>query len=301
MNHLDVIKSFRNGKNRKSGNVFADNNGINDVLYSYGRNFWLAVKRVNKDGSEWFLLNGDKYSNSTNKHQSQTFQVFSDQPRVSFSALRSAGIDYNTCKLVDFTKDCAQTVNIKWSDADSFYNFENTVPVGATFGVKRNENQDITEKWFHRIGGVVLEQNGRYYLCAMDESQYFISELPVKVKSVGEAFECLKPEAVKEFEREYNEKVLRQGEWFFVPTFFSTQKSLFQKGFNLPYRDGGNRHIATRGYFASIGILVKGIVRHKRPDGSRGTHRQLKLDDGIVYVAYRNTEINSWSASGNVD
>lgn len=49
------------------------------------------------------------------------------------------------------------------------------------------------------------------FLVGIDESSYFVSELPQQVTSVEEAHEVLRPEIA------HKEGTVRQGEWFFVP------------------------------------------------------------------------------------
>ena len=238
MNHSDVIKNFRNGKNYKGCNVFADG----DILYSYGRHFPLAVRREEKNKT-WYLLNGDKYSVSTAKHQGKTYSTFSDQPRVSFSALSAAGLDYFTCKLIDFTKDQYASV---YPGDKGFDAFRKSIPVGAEYHEKREKDGSVIYKSYHRVGTAVLEQNKKHYICAMDEGSYFISLLPHKVKTVDEAFQALKPRAVKEAET-IDSGCKRQGEWFFIPAALNFKDSQFQKNSALPSVDSSsNQHICTR-------------------------------------------------------
>jgi len=63
---------------------------------------------------------------------------------------------------------------------------------------------------YHRAGTVVLRYDGYDYLCGFDEGSYFVSRLPMQVKTVEGAFLVLMPKAVM------GKKYLRQGEWFFV-------------------------------------------------------------------------------------
>lgn len=62
MNNKQVAEAFANGAEKgKGNNMFIEGN----VLYSYGHHFPLAVRT-----SGGFLINQDKYSSSTSKHQS---------------------------------------------------------------------------------------------------------------------------------------------------------------------------------------------------------------------------------------
>jgi hypothetical protein len=72
--------------------------------------------------------------------------------------------------------------------------------------VKRNRGY----RGYHRAGAVVLRYRGYDYLCGFDEGSYFVSKLPMLVKTVEGAFKVLMPKGVN------GQKFLRQGEWFFV-------------------------------------------------------------------------------------
>ncbi|HBI47504.1 MAG TPA: hypothetical protein DDX93_02080 [Smithella sp.] len=294
MNHKTVVQRFSEGKNHRGSRIFAEGN----TLYSYGRHFPLAVRR-GEEGQEWYLLNGDKYSVSTSKHQGITYSVFSDSPRVSFTALNAAGISYNSCKLVDFQKDAYDSA---FKGDKNFLNFKSLVPVGAEYHESKDKEGNIISKSFHRIGAVVLEQNKKHFICSMDEGSYFVSLLPKRVKTVQEAFEVLKPARVKVFEK-YGGKYQRQGEWFFIPEIFiKIEEKDFQKSAALPSADSSsNLHVCTRLKKIGKRYFVKGIIKHRNPrTNRRADHKPLKLGEGI-YEAVCNTAKGNWSASGRVD
>jgi hypothetical protein len=107
----------------------------------------------------------------------------------------------------------------------------------------------------------------------------------------------------------------RQGEWFVIessslPISISgntkpiskerlsklVYKSLLPH-YDLPHRDNGNAHIATRGMNLCGTHYISGQLRHPE-------HRMLRLsraNNPVIFQAYENTALNSWSASGNVD
>ncbi len=299
MNHKTVVQRFSEGKNYHGSRIFAEG----DILYSYGRHFPLAVRR-GEPGAEWYLLNGDKYSKSTSKHQGITYSVFSNSPRVSFTALNAAGISYNSCKLIDFTKD---EYEYAYHDNIEFANFKNLMPAGAEYHEKKDVDGRILSKSYHRIGAVILEQGKNHFVCGMDEGSYFISLLPKKVKTVQESFEVLKPKRIIEAEKQ-GVSPLRQGEWFFIPVarpYLIThpiKEKDFEKSAALPSADdSSNQHICTRLKKIGKRYFVKGIVRHRNPrTNRRADHKPLKLGEGI-YEALCNTAKGNWSASGRVD
>jgi hypothetical protein len=88
------------------------------------------------------------------------------------------------------------------------------------------ENKHLLLMWYERETGTKHK-----YLCGHDERHWFVAAVPENksaVKSVGDAMEALKPEAVRDREQKvglkgeakrnrWNPAWKRQGEWFFVP------------------------------------------------------------------------------------
>lgn len=75
----------------------------------------------------------------------------------------------------------------------------------------------------HFIGAMVLEVAKRYYLFDVDRRELtfyrfnaFLSELPRPVDTIAEAYDSLIPDIVRKAVAN-GKKVLRQGEWFFIP------------------------------------------------------------------------------------
>jgi len=234
-----------------------------------------------------------------------TYRVFRDSPRVAFSAVRAAGMHPESCRLIDFYRDAYEGININYSDFDQlrFDHFKENMPVGAEYHEKKDENGNVVEKSYHRIGAVVLEQAGKYYLCGMDEGSYFVSLLPEKVKSVSEGYKALKPKFIQEMEKTGVE-ILRQGEWFFVAVDTPENWKQAEKSAALPSADSSsNRHVCTRLLTVGKKHYVSGCIRHQNSRGGRGDHRMLKLggDGRSVYQAVRNTALGDWSAGGRVD
>jgi len=131
----------------------------------------------------------------------------------------------------------------------------------------------------------------RKYLVGMDETHLFISELPQEgaINKVKEAHKVLKPEYIITSEKD-NQKIKRQGEWFFVPV---TEKELklIEKNANfieekVPIGQSvrGNPHIADELLTLENKIYVSGKVRHVE-------HRTLKLRDWFRVL--KNTEVQS--------
>lgn len=283
---------------------------INDsVLFSYGSHFPLTVRRVKGDKT-WYLQNGDKRSNTTSKHQGLTFRLGMEFPRVSFSALDRASINYKTCNLVDYCKDVSDSNTAKADGSPAYKGevtyeaFKASIPFGAIYNESKGKDGEISQ-YYHRIGAVVLQEDNSFFLCSMDEGSYFISKLPRPVTTVLDAFDSLKPEAVKVAEKE-GLPIQRQGEWFFVPT-TNTPKSYGLlvkdiKQITLPKTTEQSANHVVRGKQLPDGLaLVTGTVYHRDnfTGKASGQHKQVKLAGW--FLANRNTELASWSAGGRVD
>jgi hypothetical protein len=95
-----------NFKRQQHCNVFADG----DTLYSYGRHFALALVLRNKKGEAvGWLLNGERNSVSTGRHQRETRDILrrTGLPIViiPFAALRAAAIDPDSIRILETLQD----------------------------------------------------------------------------------------------------------------------------------------------------------------------------------------------------
>lgn len=88
---------------------------VGDTLFSYGRHFPLAIASRNARGKvTHFVLNGDRYSVTTSRHQGMTRRLcgrlahqLGDVPVIilPFSALAAAGVDPNDIEPIDVRDD----------------------------------------------------------------------------------------------------------------------------------------------------------------------------------------------------
>lgn len=126
---------------------------------------------------------------------------------IPFSVFAQAQLDINSFKLVDRGEEenlIINRVESKWVD-------------GKHQHVKIPENRHFT-------GASLFSVSGVHYLFDVDRREVkhkifnpFLAKLPGKPKTIKEAYESLKPKAVLDAEKK-GLKVLRQGEWFFIPT-----------------------------------------------------------------------------------
>jgi len=92
-----------------------------------------------------------------------------------------------------------------------------------TFEIKRDlTTRHLTTR--HFTGAVLLENEGRKFFLDVDRREIqhkifnaFFVEVNSNVNSIAEAYDSMKPQEVKDAEAAGIE-VLRQGEWFFIPT-----------------------------------------------------------------------------------
>jgi len=310
----DVFKNFvaQKPNSRQGGAVSWKSHGRSvifcegDTVYSYGYHFPLAkrIGEVKNDKGEIqpvFVENGDRYSNTTSGHQSDT-QKACQGPTVSRVNLEAAGIHFESLTLKDKRKpinadesDDPRAAILYWrADSREFVYwdkrakkyFKDIYPVkkreefvppkqGMFMPYKNGDEAKVNGVW-HILGAAVIERDKKYYLCALDGGAYFVSELPRKPKSIEDAFECLKPTEVCKAEKE-GKQVLRQGEWFFVETglddvgmaakFDYASKTAFLKDVAvvvLPRQDDrSNKHELSRGWSCTGKTKVKHFARGK--------------------------------------
>ena len=331
MNHFDVVKNFASRKvNKHTGDVSWKGSRVfsrDETLYSFGRHFILAKYLGHKEGKGFFLKNGDKYSTSTSQHQGMVQQKCKGGPTVSFSALQSAGVNAHSLRMenvVDYIEDYRSGSIVRNKESGKFFEKEwgeeayqytpfEKPRAGMFIPHLCQSNDDLTEGYWHTLGACLIESGGFQYLCSLDEGRYFVSKLRHKVKSVARSFEMLKPRKVREVEKE-GVNVTRQGEWFFIPTSNSpsdlakktglskTKLVKLAKASALPRENSDSnlhvvKHLKLKGK-----TYAWGSVYHRDPFTKRasGEHRTITLGD-LVHEVYKNTELASWSMSGNVD
>lgn len=106
----EIMEGMTTKQPLRASNVFVEG----DRVFSYGHHFELARPlRDKRKRVRAYLLNGDRYSNTTNKHQSSVRQALarSKAPSVilPYSALEAAGVDRDSIQLVHVKKDRWET------------------------------------------------------------------------------------------------------------------------------------------------------------------------------------------------
>jgi hypothetical protein len=106
----EIMEGKSTGKFLRASNVFVRD----ERVFSYGEHFELARPlRDKRKRVKAYLLNGDRYSQTTTQHQSSVRGALRKSSRPSvilpYTALDAAGVDYDSIELVHVLKDRSET------------------------------------------------------------------------------------------------------------------------------------------------------------------------------------------------
>ena len=307
------------GRNYGGETVFFYGN----TIYSYGYHFPMAVRMVTPGYGTWYLVNGDVYSNTTNRHQAELRNALDGKRTIilPFSVLEEAKIDVSRLELVDVERSQNVDVVRHVKNRETGKLERKVVPVhllgSAVFKapyvketVIPDEKRSEVDHW---RTDQVFEDNGwtrrtlkqevktGYLISGLDATgtdpwkSYFLSVLPHAVTTVAEAYDALKPQPVLDAEAAGID-VFRQGEYFFVPVEDDAGYNGQAKKWEAIQSRAGrtNNHIAANYVKVRRQQFAKGYVRHADKE-----HKQLHLKGW--HEVFENTAIRSWSTGGKVD
>lgn len=302
-----LIERFSKGAGSGSAsNVFVEE----DVIYSYGHHFPLAV-RQDWGGGIRYLINGDRYSSSTASHQSQCIRGLTPNVQVPFSALAAAGLADSSlpkrslriaaCRDDDYRrtcKHCGRDVEHGVDGSDdpkrwNWYHAPDCTPLCA--------EADGETASHHVLGAVVLAHEDRFFLSSIDEAEnwrtraYFLCRLPRSVSSVSDAYEALVPDEVRTA-RATGIEVRRQGDIFAIATARKTRQIRAATQRHLQLFD--TTHVATEARLNGA-VYIRGTLRHI-PEDRPSQHGMLRLGTSW-WIAVKNLALGSWNAVGTVD
>jgi len=307
--HWAIARKFADGATKGKGSrVFIEGNRI----YSYGHHFVLATR---KEEGDWgcsvkFIVNGDRYSVSTSGHTNLVIRECKPNVQIPYSALDAAGL---TDSKWNGSTVPHPDLRVAAREDDRWYAVCRTcgkdVDTAGTFHL--NDESDICHspddgkpwRYEHVLGGVVIELGGNYYLSGVDENEpwrlrsYFLCQLPNAVASIGQAYESLKPQRVRDAEVRGVE-IRRQGDVFLVPVAGRDWNLTLRFGRDTLARDHrlwNGTHTASRALVADGRVFVSGRLTHERRQ-----HRTLYCK-GLWYEATKNTALASWNAVGHID
>lgn len=140
----------------------------------------------------------------------------------------------------------------------------------------------IVEETVHFTGASVFSVSGKTFLFDIDRRELkhkifnaFLVELPKPVKTIAEAYDILKPQAVKDAEAAGVE-VKRQGEWFFIPVDAVTSKKLDRIAGELPKPTDRDRWGRTEDNLYRMDLRAG----NNRPNTGKGM--RLDAQDNVV-------------------
>lgn len=127
----------------------------------------------------------------------------------------------------------------------------------------------------------------RHFLCGRDERQLFVCQLPRAVTTVRDAHEALRAPVV----RQPKDKVVRQGEWFFLEPSASELAALVTalRALRTIVRTrvsigGGHPHVAD-----------EYVVVPARPDGKQPVERVVLVRGRVRHVDHDTVYLPSWA------
>jgi hypothetical protein len=331
--HKDAYVEFRKKFLEPKGSVGFSRDGRE--IRHYGH---FAVGRIVQIGNSrrgMFLLNGDLYSGPSG-HGPSTSYIQAEVRRlvqatgvpsviIPFSVIDAAGIDADTIRVVDTTRDTEIPVE-RWAASYKSIpswireSYEYVQRNGGESMSFRNMQQHPDGSWTwtvmqHLLGQSLFRASYHYwdrihqrdvrrrrlFLSGFDVAEhagaYFLAELPGRARpaTVAEAFEALKPGAVADAELA-GLRVLRQGDVFAIPTGLYTDPDVARvltdhKKYppqQMAYVLGTN-HQATQVKVIGRDTYAKGILHHN-PAGRRPDHRRVYLGDrNTWYRLVKNT------------
>ena len=162
----------------------------------------------------------------------------------------------------------------------------------------------------HTLGDSVVRVKDRFYLSAVDETgvgngMYFLAELVTDraPKTLEDAMNFLKPGIVREAEAR-GTNVLRQGEWFAIPTYYRTSELMrdVERGIAIY----GERHVLGKDGHHELEeaviykagprkgeVYARGVLRHTKDE-----HVDLRLGTARWYLIVHNVAGAAYTLSG---
>jgi hypothetical protein len=232
----------------------------------------------------------DLLANHTKIAEIQTYMSESNFRMIPFSVFKEAGLNLNDLKILDTGPQ--EKLVVTTND--------------VTRGYIKDEYFEATKKIFtprHFIGAMLFQVGDKIFLMDIDRNEIkhgifnlFLSEIPTPVTTIKEAYEALKPDMVKQAESQ-GIPVLRQGEWFFIPTNIEAipVKDRHETLQRAELKAGDNRpNYAELHAIVNDTLIVKGVVSH-----SGREHKDITLNSWHIPVP--NTATKSFTIQGDVD
>jgi len=316
--HKQVIENFvREGKAGMGTYVKA----TDDLLYSrvpagyrpWGQEPWgetargqeapLAVRL--KDGS--LLANGARLLDPMHNHQWDVLKTLEqNHSRFGVVPFHSVAAAWTDGAIDDWNRASISISALKEEVAIA-------VPSGGERWREvtyKDEDGDENTRSIHSLGDSVVRVKDRFYLSAVDETgvgsgMYFLAELVTDraPKTLEDAVNFLKPGVVREAEAQ-GANVLRQGEWFAIPTYYRTSELMrdVERGIAVY----GERHVLGKDGHHELEeaviykagprkgeVYARGVLRHTKDE-----HVDLRLGTARWYLIVHNVAGAAYTLSG---
>jgi len=312
MTHQQVIENFiKEGKGGRGTNMKATDDMLSSRVPSRqfawrtreGMEAPLAVRL--EDGG--LLANGAALSWPMRRHQRQVLRSLEDA-HASFGVVPFHSI---VAAWTDGEKDDWDQAPIAISD------LQKEVGIVVPSKGERWSQVKVKDKYgrtktrsLHTLGDSVIRVKERFYLSAVDETghgagMYFLAELATDQApaSLADAFNALKPPVVREAEAQ-GANVLRQGEWFAIPTMFLTSELMrdVERGIagyrqnHVLGKDGHHQLEETVIYRAGDRrgeVFARGVLKH-----TENEHYDLDLGTIRWYLIVHNIQGASYTLTG---
>jgi hypothetical protein len=175
----------------------------------------------------------------------------------------------------------------------------------------------------HFTGASLFEVDGKQYLFDIDRVEIgnkifnpFLATLKVKCKTIKEAYQSLKPEEVLKAEKK-KLKVLRQGEWFFIPIKKAPKLPVWTRKDLLTAVNGTwSEQQAVKAKYATAlslkagnsrpntctkGMTIKGVAYCSGKVSHTGREHKDLILGKKWYKAVPNTSVANFTISGDID
>lgn len=294
-----ATKMFLNNEVGQVGNYFALPNALVFRRLSVDRGMEqdVCALKIMRDNRPVYLANSSRLD-ATGTYMSfgrwhsgwgttdiQKCLINNGVPMLPFSAFIEAGLKITDIELLDQTG--SETVKREVR--------------------KTSKGKSVYEK-VHFTGASLFKLGDKYFLFDIDRAEIehgifnpFLTEMPVPVRTVAEAYLALVPALVKDALKR-GLTVKRQGEHFFIKRHAlnmlkpDKEKDFKDELVNVQGRltaQGNRDHVASM--FNAKSELVSGMVEHNGRE-----HKALDLSDGW-YQAVPNTAVKSFTLTGDVD
>lgn len=303
---LEAIELLKAGKTGKvSTNIFTVENAVvfRDIKERYQKFERIQEIIAIKTNSGVILGNSSRMPGLEDQRFRKIIQpariqrILSEHiTMIPFSVFQEAGLDLLTCEIVD----SGEAETLKEHDTSYSRNVENKTIDRHFTGARlfRALNKTLL------IDGKTLAvKQEKYFLCDVDRREvehgiinFFLAELPDKCSSISDAYTMLKPEEVKMFERNTGKEVLRQGEFFFIPSHLGDDLS--DKASPIrEIRVGNSRpNRVEKGFMVGDKIYVTGTVSHTGRE-----HKDLELPLNQWFKVVPNTSKANFQLTGDID